>query len=96
MKKLQFVLLTFILGWAINASASWSFNGDNYFSRTDFTTVTKAVNVIKATLEDQGLEFDGVIDSSNAKHVDLDLPPTLLASYCEIVNIGAYYYEFCW
>jgi uncharacterized protein (DUF302 family) len=80
MKKLQFVLLTFLLGWtAISSAGRWNHHDDNDFSLTDFDTVSEAVDKIKATLEDQGLEIVGVINhAANAKNVDLELLPTQL------------------
>jgi uncharacterized protein (DUF302 family) len=78
MKRLQFILLTCLLGWtAIGTAGGRNFH--NNFSISDFATVSEAVDAIKATLENQGMEIVGVIDhAANAKTVNLELLPTQL------------------
>jgi len=82
MKRLRLLFLTFTLGWAAIGTAGSITSADNGFAVSDFETVSEAVDSIKATLEDQGLEIVGVIDhAANAKKVDLELPPTQLILY---------------
>ncbi len=79
MKKIQLLFLIFTLNWTTISMANSIASDDNDFVISDFATVAAAVDSIKATLENQGLEIVVVIDhAANAKNVDLELPPTQL------------------
>ena len=79
MKRLQLLFFTFLFTWITVSNAGSFHHNKNNFSVNDFETVSEAVDSIKTTLEDQGLEIVGVINhAANAKNVDLELPPTQL------------------
>jgi len=77
MKSLPLILFTFLLNWASITFADSGNYDHNDFSLSGFATVTEAVESIKSTLKNQGMEIAGVIDhAANAAKVGLELVPT--------------------